>query len=166
MKKFWNIFLLSTVIIATALTVWMYNISNNILPIKYEASVDHKELNICNKNILSHYHSLTDYVESKKAIKKELLPLINEKNIQFDSKNGYVTIRFIVNCNGEIGLFRANEIDAEMKAANYSSATINELTNIVSTLNNWEIKPHNGNKYDSYYFINFKIEEGQITDIF
>lgn len=37
---------------------------------------------------------------------------------------------------------------------------------MVSGLKNWEVEEKNGYKYDSYYFINFKIEQGQITDIF
>ena len=138
-----------------------------ILPIKYDASLDHKELSICNKDRIPQYYSAgTNYSGGKRAIKKELLPLISQKKIEFSSKSGYVTIRFIVNCNGEIGLFRANEIDSDIKSTEYDSATVGELKNIVSTLNNWEIKSYNENKYDSYYFINFKIEQGLITDIF
>ena len=138
-----------------------------ILPIKYDASLDHKNLSICNKDRIPQYYSVgTNYLGGKRAIKNELLPLINQKKIKFGSKSGYLSIRFIVNCNGEIGLFRANEFDAEIKSTKYADATIDELKDIVSTLNNWEVKSHNESKYDSYYFINFKIEQGVITDIF
>ena len=138
-----------------------------ILPIKYDASLDHKNLSICNEDRIPQYYSSgTGYLGGKRAIKKELIPLINEKKIEFGSKNGFVSIRFIVNCNGEIGLFRVNEIDSDIKATEYSRKTIEELKDIVSTLKNWEVKTYNENKYDSYYFINFKIEQGLITDIF
>jgi hypothetical protein len=142
-------------------------LSHKIYPIEYDKSLDSEELTICNKKIIPQYYSVaTDYVGGKRAIKNELLPQIKERKIEFGSRNGYVTIRFIVNCNGEIGLFRANEIDDNIKPTKYSDSQIKELKNITSTLSNWDVKIKNDKTYDSYYFINFKIEKGLITDIF
>jgi hypothetical protein len=168
LKKFWNIFLLSTITLSILLTAWIYYLtSNRIFPIEYDTNLDSKELNICNKDIIPQYYRVeTDYIGGKKAIGDELSPLINDKEIEFDTKNGYISIRFIVNCKGEIGLFRTNEIDKNIKPTTFNNSNVQELKNIVSTLKNWDVKTKNGKTYDSYYFINFKIEKGIITDIF
>jgi hypothetical protein len=168
LKKFWNIFLLSSIIISVLLTIWIYYLlSNKIYPIKYDTNLDNKELDICNKDIIPQYYGVeTDYLGGKRAIKNELLPLINKGKIEFDSKSGFVTIRFVVNCNGEIGLFRVNEINENIKPTEFASSKIEELIKLVATLKNWNVKIKNEESYDSYYFINFKIKKGVITDVF
>ena len=167
LKNFWNIYLVVNIVLSVGITLWLFPKSHMIMPIAFDSNVDHEELELCNKDkILQYYSSGTNYVGGKRAIKNEILPLINEKKIEFDSSNGYITIRFIVNCNGEIGLLRANEIDDDLKSTKYSQTNIDELKNVVSTLDNWEVQNLKDIKYDSYYFINFKIEEGVITDIF
>lgn len=167
MKKFWNVFLASTLVTSVGITVWLYPQAKMILPIEYDSNLDPQELRLCNKDRIPQYYSAgTYYLGGKRAIKKELLPLINQKKIEFGSTNGYITIRFIVNCNGEIGLFRANEIDSDIKSTKFIDSKIADLKDIVNTLSDWEVKSLNDNRYDSYYFINFKVEEGLITDIF
>lgn len=168
LKKFWNIFLLVTTVISILLTAWIYYLlENRISPIAYDATLDKTNLNICNKDkIQQYYHIHTDYLGGKRAIKNELLPQIEDKKITFENQNGYITIRFIVTCNGEIGLFRANTINEKKEAITFDNSKIAYLKDIVSGLKNWDIKPRKDKTYDSYYFVNFKVKNGLITDIF
>ena len=118
------------------LTAWLYYLlDNKILPIKFDKSIDNKEFTICNKDIIPQYYGVeTDYVGGKSAIKKVLLPKISENKINFGSKSGFVSIRFVVNCNGEIGLLRANEIDKNIQSTEFDKSKIEQLKNIAYTL--------------------------------
>lgn len=150
------------------MTAWIYYLlDNKILPIKYDKNTDDKEFIICNEDLIPQYYSVeTNYVGGKTAIKKILLPIINQDKITFGLKSGYVSIRFVVNCNGETGLFRANEIDENIQSTKFDKSKIEKLKKTVSRLDNWDVKTKFKKQFDSYYFINFKIENGKITDIF
>lgn len=166
MKKFWTIFLVATLVIAISLTLWLHYIMKTYIgEAHYNATIDTTELKRCNPDFIPQYYSTgTDYVGGKQGIKAELIPTISEK-ITFQKKTGTITIRFIVNCEGETGFFRYNSIDSDLKATSYDSTKVDELIQLVASLKNWNVVYRNDRKYDNYYLINFKIEDGIVTDI-
>lgn len=144
-----------------------YFAKNKIETIKYDGTLDKNQLNICDEDrILQYYMVSTDYNGGKRAIKNKLLPIIEEEGISFGTENGNITIRFIVNCKGEIGLFRAKSINENLKSTDFDDANLEFLKSLVSQLDDWIVKSENEMKFDSYYHINFKIRNGLVTDIF
>ncbi len=168
MKNFWNIYLLISGILAIGTYVILNNwVSNFIEPIEYDMSVDKEELSICNPDrIFQYYNISTAYSGGKRAIKQQFLPGIEKDQISFGEKDGNIAIRFIVNCNGEIGLFRAKGTDKDIKATDFDKSQVDALIKLVSELDGWQAGGFTEKTYDSYYYINFKIEKGRVTDIF
>ena len=168
MKNFWNIFSLSTAILAIGLFITLeYLLTNKIEPIVYDKVIDKIELNLCDEGrILQYYMVSTDYHGGKRAIKNKLLPLIEKDRISFGSDNGNIAVRFVVSCNGEIGLFRAKAIAQNRKKIDFDKTNIEYLISLVSQLDNWNVETKKDKKYDSYYYINFKIRNGLVIDIF
>lgn len=168
MKNIWNILLISSATIVIALYFMLeYFAKNKIETIKYDGTLDKNQLNICDEDrILQYYMVSTDYNGGKRAIKNKLLPIIEEEGISFGTENGNITIRFIVNCKGEIGLFRAKSINENLKSTDFDDANLEFLKSLVSQLDDWIVKSENEMKFDSYYHINFKIRNGLVTDIF
>jgi hypothetical protein len=83
-----------------------------------------------------------------------------------DKDNGYVTVRFIVNCKGESGRFRVIELDNNYDITTHSEVIVNQITDIVRRLDGWKAGTLDGSKaYDYYQYLTFKISNGQITDI-
>ncbi len=135
--------------------------------ISYDKDIDKIELNLCNEDrVLQYYMISTNYNGGKKAIKNKLLPIIQQNKTSFGLKNGNISIRFVVNCNGEIGLFRAKSINENLEPTEFDKSNIDYLISLVGELDDWYVETKKEKKYDSYYFINFKIENGLITDIF
>lgn len=168
LKNFWNLFLLITATIAIGFYLWLnYLSTHRIETINYDPELDAKELSLCNEYIPQYYSVSTDYDGGKRAIKNELMPYIEKEKIFFEHFNGNISIRFILNCKGEIGLFRAKVIDQNLQETSVNQAPLDALIRLVSQLNHWRLKPKkDGTTYDSYYFINFKIRKGLVTDIF
>lgn len=160
--------MLSTATLAVGLFITLqYLTRNKIEPIEYEEITDKIELNLCNEDRIPQYYMVsTKYNGGKRAIKNKLLPIIEKDRISFGTDNGNIAIRFIVNCNGEIGLFRAITINENLKETDFDKANIEFLISFVSQLDDWIVETKNDKKYDSYYFVNFKIRNGLITDIF
>jgi len=167
LKNFWNILLISTGILALGLFFKLnYLTRNNIEPIEYDGIIDKRELNLCDEDrILQYYMVSTDYKGGKRAVKKELWPHIEKDRTLFGRNISNISIRFIVNCNGEIGLFRAKAINETLQKAELDKANMKYLISMVNLLEDWDVKTIKGKKYDSYYNINFKIRNGRITDI-
>ncbi len=168
MKNFWNILLLSSGILAIGLFIVLECLTrNNIEPIEYKEVIDKIELTLCDKGRISQYYMVsTDFNGGKRAIKNELMPNIEKDRISFGTNTSNITIRFIVNCKGEIGLFRVKAINKNIQKTLIDKGNIEYLISLVSQLKDWNIETIKDKKYDSYYLINFKIRNGLITDIF
>ncbi|MFS4491717.1 hypothetical protein [Maribacter sp. 2308TA10-17] len=168
MKNFWNIFLLTTATLALVLFLCIRHWAKSYIePITYDSAVDKKNLKLCATGYIPQYYMIsTGYTGGERALKNKLLPIIEKETLSFDNKNGNIAIRFIVNCHGEIGLFRAKGTDESIKASDFDKNKIDFLISAISELKDWQPGSINSEKRDSYYYINFKIENGQITDIF
>lgn len=168
MKNSLNILLLTTGVLAIGLFITLeYLTRNKIAPILYDENIDKTELHLCDEDRIPQYYMVsTDYNGGKRAIKNQLLPTIKNKQTLFGSSNSNISIRFIVNCQGEIGLFRTKSIDLNLKNTTFNKESVKYLISLISQLDDWNIVPRKNKTFDSYYFINFKIRNGHVIDIF
>ena len=85
---------------------------SNVGDIKFDEKQDDKNFKICTSEV-TQYFSL----EKKFQYKGEKLAIEEKFKKEFSQKlpgneNGYVTIRFIVNCEGKTGYFRVQEMNS------------------------------------------------------
>ena len=162
-----NLFLLLSFLLAASLTLWFnYQLNHRVGDIDFDDSLDDPAFELCNEDLVQQDYSGigADYRGGKKAIKKELLGKLQEK-AHFKG-SGLLTLRFVVNCKGETGRFRAKAIDGEIQEKEVLQEQVELLENLVANLEQWQPGFWKGRKFDSYYQINLKINNGQITDIF
>ena len=140
---------------------------NEVGDISNNPNIDQTSFKVCNCFLSNQYYQVgTHYVGERTAMRKELYNLIGDTTIN-ESKNGYITFRFIVSCKGKTGRFRIYQADSSIKKTNFNSRTIDKLLKAVMLLKQWKPgKDNSDNLVDSYYQINFKIEKGKITNIF
>lgn len=82
-------------------------------------------------------------------------------------ESGLLTYRFVVNCKGEIGRFRLKATNEDLQKIEVNSKNIQEIEKELRDLKNWNpARNKSGYTYDSYYILNFKIENDKIVDIF
>ncbi|MBL0082285.1 MAG: hypothetical protein IPP37_07555 [Saprospiraceae bacterium] len=81
------------------------------------------------------------------------------------SDNGYVRVRFIVNCKGETGRFRLLVSDLQFKEAALSKELTSQLMQITKGIKGWQIIYHEGKNRDYYQYLTFKIVNGDIKEI-
>ncbi len=165
MKNKINIFLLISFLSALTLTGWCYyQVTNRVGDISFNKETDNSTFKVCDeKKVYQYYISNTNYQNGKRALKKEIWDSI--KNITF-KKPGYITFRFIINCNGEVGRFRVKTIDSELKTNYVDSLKIRKLQKSIKNLKNWNAGLWNGKAVDSYFVLTFKVKKGKIIDIF
>lgn len=81
------------------------------------------------------------------------------------SDNGYVRVRFIVNCKGETGRFRVLSSDLNFKETLLSKELTHQLLTITKEIKGWQIIYHEGLNRDYYQYLTFKIINGELKEI-
>ena len=84
---------------------------------------------------------------------------------QIGNESGFITIRFIVNCEGQTGWFRMQEMDENYKANKFNKIILDELALLTKQLNGWEIAEDRGKKFDYYQYLTFKFKNGKLIEI-
>lgn len=153
-------------VIALSITAWVYyQATHKIGELEANDSIDDNDFKLCNEDQIAEYYGMnTDYTGGKKAIKSRIL---NELQFLDFKESGLLTYRFIVNCKGEIGRFRLKATNTDLQKTEVDSKNIREMEKALSKLKNWNPAINkSGHTYDSYYVLNFKIENKKIVDIF
>lgn len=97
-------------------------------------------------------------IEIVQALEK--LKLSSSKNI-----NGYITVRFLVNCEGKTGLFRTQQMNENYTEENFDKDFVNKLVSFTKSLNGWIPKESQGSKLDYYQYLTYKITNGKVSEI-
>ena len=160
-----NLWLFISFLVAALLTIWIYvNLNEQVGDISYNAKLYTSTFNPCDEDRIFQYYTInTTYEGVKKAIKRKLLSKINPEKLP---KNGLLTVRFVVNCRGEAGYFRAKMIDSELNDIELPTEAVYDLFNLVSALEDWVPGMVQGETRDTYVQISFKLEQGNVIDIF
>jgi len=164
LKSKTNIFLLISFLVAAAITGWFYyQTDNRIGDLDENKKTDH-DFEVCNENwITQNYGMHAEYPGGKKAIKQQIL---NDLEALSFEKSGLITFRFIVNCEGKAGRFRANSTDTALQEIEVDQSKIKDIEKALLQLKNWTPAKNEFDSYDSYYVLNFKIRNNNIVDIF
>lgn len=80
-------------------------------------------------------------------------------------EDGYIIIRFMVNCEGETGRFRMDEMDQGYEPKSFSPKISTQIFEIAKSLDGWKPGIYQENKYDYYQLLTFKILDSEISEI-
>ena len=88
------------------------------------------------------------------------------KNLGNQDDSGYLTIRFMINCVGEIGNFEVLQCDMDFKSKSFPDELKNYVITTLKGLTKWKVGiDGRGSKIDSQKFLTFIVNNGQIKDI-
>ena len=105
------------------------------------------------------------YKGGVKGILKYFQPIIDSLAYQKKGEDGYLTVRFLMNCKGEKDRFRTLAISRKYKPKEFSEKLSLPVIEAVKKMDGWQVAMFNGQPYDSYNMLTFKIKDGQIVDI-
>lgn len=111
-----------------------------------------------------YYHDGTGvkYKGEKLAIIRQL----EQQNIKSSKDiNGYITIRFLVNCEGKTGLFRMQQMDNQYLEKEQDRKFSAKILSFTKQLDGWIPKEIEGKKVDYYQYLTYKIEHGKVSEI-
>ncbi len=134
--------------------------------IAFDKKIDSSSFELCNENYHPQYYNTGQglvFEGEKIAIIKHFDQYYDPTNVPKES--GYLTIRFIVNCKGETGRYRVQEMDSNYEDIKFSSEISDQLLSLTKSLKGWSFPKDTKRRWDYYQYLTFKIEDGLIIEI-
>ncbi len=101
-----------------------------------------------------------------KGEKIAIIEKLKKENIFSEKKiNGYITVRFLVNCEGKTGRFRLKHLNSDLKEMRLDEELENKLLKFTKSLDGWMPKEIKGLKVDYYQYLTYKIENGKVSEV-
>lgn len=134
--------------------------------IKFFPAIDDDNFKVCHEDISVqfNYNGIgLVYAGEKPALLRHFKKYY--KNKKKLGETGYVTIRFIINCEGDIGRFRIFEMGLDLKEKKFKTQVPQNLLEATKKTTGWTPYVVEGKSYDYYQYLVFKIQDAQIIEI-
>ena len=140
--------------------------------IAFDPATDRSSFQRCGEgqyDVPQYYQSQTAYTGGTQALRQQFVRAAMPRST--GAQNGYVTIRFLINCHGETDRFRVTQIDAAYQPARFGPALVAALLGRAKALRAWVPgkftgpDAHHGEALDSYYYLLLKISHGRVVDV-
>lgn len=141
-------------------------VPKNVGDIAFDKSIDSPDFMPCNENFIGQYFFTPIENDVRKTrFKIDSFFFVNYKNIPLKKESGLIRIRFIVNCKGEAGRFRMLQADTMFKEKKFDTRITKQLMQLIKKIDFWEISKAGKSRFDYYYYLIFKIENGSLKEI-
>ena len=118
------------------------------------------------ENILEPYFSRNipaGFEHGKDSLRSYFLKHYDHKGIVNES--GYITFRFIINCEGEAGRFIRYGVGSDYEKKQFHPELTSQLYALLAELKDWRALQIGDVILDSHIYITFKIESGELVEI-
>ncbi|RAJ76750.1 hypothetical protein CLV59_108271 [Chitinophaga dinghuensis] len=137
----------------------------NVGDIPFDKTLDDSTFHVCEPGkTFQYYNEKGYYLRHKPLITKFILDKY-KFNPGFENQNGYITIRFVINCEGHTGRFRIKCIDEQMHPATFPDSITHQLLEALKQYKDWQPMEYEHQTHDSYQYITFHIRKGKIITI-
>lgn len=108
-----------------------------------------------------------DTLENRYRLKNELRGCLLDTTIFFQ-EDGLLTVRFVVNKNGEADRYRPAFVNANYRevTANRNQYAMKKVVDCLKSKKRWQKGTVDGKPRKYYAFINLRIQNGRINDFF
>ena len=135
----------------------------------FDKKLDDPSFKVCDETNIKQYYirgsmdTAPGFVGEKRGLERAILSEYSYPVTQ--TENGYLTLRFVVNCEGQTGWIRVEEMDFEYKTKSFDTQIRDQLIGIIQGLEGWIPRKSGEKNLDFYQYLTFKIEKGQIVKI-
>jgi hypothetical protein len=133
--------------------------------ITFDESLDDPNFRLCDSlNIFEYYNTDSHFKDNKDKISHYFLQHFSPAP-DAPKQSGYITVKFIINCNGVTGRFRVFQMDSSYRSFTFDKRVSDQLLNLTKGLKGWKPAFYEGKVYDSYQYITFRLRNGNIISI-
>ncbi|MCX8491860.1 MAG: hypothetical protein ORN54_12415 [Cyclobacteriaceae bacterium] len=133
--------------------------------IAFDEKMDDPNFKICVSGGIPQYYEFgksLQYQGEKPTLDKHFEIL---KQNETTAESGYITIRFIVNCEGKTGRYRIEEMNNEYQSMSFDKKLVEKILVLTKELSGWVVGGNPEHPVDYYQYLTFKIEGGKLIEI-
>lgn len=175
LNSFIGLVILITVLAFGGVMFYAYMERNDFLPeenmyfrsaeyIDPEKALGDKNFSVCDEDFIIQYYNpdRARYSEGKNGLRQHIRSRYKNKGY---SDSGYLNIRFVINCKGEAGRYLIHQNDLNLNPTKLDPNMVDQLFDITTELKTWHPNYTHDAYRDSYMYISYRIEHGNITEI-
>ena len=140
--------------------------TRNVGDILFDKSLDDSDFHVCDSSgVFQYYNTDSYFLDNKDSFRRYFFSRFNPVPATTPEQSGYVTVKFIINCDGMTGRFRVLEMDSSSRPFTFDKRISGQLLSLVRAWKNWKPAKYKGRFYDSYQYITFRMRNGSIISI-
>lgn len=132
--------------------------------IPYNIKPDNPNYIICDSTNIRSGRNRLQYIGGSNQLKQDIIASYSFKPA-YQSFNGYIVVRFLVNCKDQSGRYRAQSLHLDFSPVTAPSDLLASTLALVQSLDNWTKSPTKDSKSEYSKFINIKFSHGQIQHV-
>jgi len=134
--------------------------------IYFDSKIDDPNFKLCDEDRVFQYYNFGKgllYNGEKLKLNEHFIDGL--KITEQKDESGFLTIRFIVNCEGKTGRYRVQGMNNDYKEKIFNKDLTNQLLSLTKQLDGWLVGEDEGKIFDYYQYLTFKIENGKLIEI-
>ncbi|MCA4895297.1 MAG: hypothetical protein ING84_09865 [Cytophagales bacterium] len=138
---------------------------NHVGDTAFDEKIDDPNFKVCTTGRIPQYYEFGKSLQfkgEKPAIDKHFEIL---KQNESTAESGYITIRFIVNCEGKTGRYRIEEMSNDYQPMSFDKNLVEKILTLTKELSGWIVGGNPEQPVDYYQYLTFKIEGGKLIEI-
>ncbi len=132
--------------------------------IPFNKESDNSEYLVCDSTNVASGRNRVQYHGGNKRLKQDIISAF-QFNASYANFDGFITIRFLVNCKHMPGRYRAQSLNYDFSIAEAPSNLLSTSLNIIKELDDWIVKSNNDEPQDYLKFINLRFTNGKIQHV-
>jgi len=125
------------------------------------------DFKICHQDVADYYNHEKGHQPilrgGKSAMNKILAERVDDNKLFTES--GYLTLRFVINCEGEAGRFTTEQTDLAFQAKVFNQETVDHFYDIIKDIKDWRKTIIRDEPRDAYAYITFKLKDGKVIEL-
>ncbi len=130
----------------------------------FNPTLDHPDFIICDSTKIKSGRNQILYRGGLEQLHQDLRSAYKLESA-YRSFTGYVVVRFIMNCNSELGRYRAESLHLDFSSAQAPPNFVNHILDIFKNSNHWDRRLNTPSEQEYSKFINIKFKDGQIQHV-
>lgn len=164
MKRSMSLILFASCLLLSCGSVKTQKPDHNVGDIHFNADTDNSHFKLCDSTGIRSGRNSIRYENGQKGIEEACAKNFEFRD-EFTSFTGYITVRFLVNCQLEMDRFRAQSMALDFSRKECPKELKEHIISMAKKLDNWALTSDDSEQTDFSKFINFKITNGKIENI-
>ena len=139
-------------------------VNHDVGYIPYDSNFDKPDYLVCDSTQIASGRNRIQYEGGTKMLKKNILSNYISKR-EYKSFSGFVVIRFLVNCQGKSGRYRAQALNLDFSTTSAPFDLLTTSLNLVKSFDHWNKSSQKEITSEYLKFINLRFKNGEIEHL-